>query len=236
MATKRHDGKEMDKGSFGIIGGVLKLVDSYGYVKIIFSAFLMVFVSYTTYIALNPAVIFERYKEYEEQQHMQSFNYRMESTPVVQSIMDNMVHETGALRSFVIEMHNGKYNASGLSFNYGSLTYESDRTGAESIREDYLDFTLDRYPLLSKVHKDGNWHGTIEELEMIDKRLALKLESNDAYYVCLAMIYGSKYEIGFIGMTFSKGDRVDLDAMDNVLHRYSSKISPYLDGERVKNR
>lgn len=234
MATKKHGNNEMDKGGLGFIGGVLKLIDAYGYIKIVFSAFLMVFISYTTYIALNPSVIFDRYMEYEEQRHTESFNYRMESTPIVQSLMDNMVNETGALRGFVIEMHNGKYNSSGLSFNYGSLTYESDRQGTESVKEDYLDFTLDRYPLLSLVHREGKWNGTIEELESIDKRLALKLESNEAYYVYLSMIYGSKREIGFIGLTFSKEDAINIENVEKILYRYTGKISPYLDGEKVK--
>ena len=235
MGAKKQEEKETKGGILNFLWEVLKMVDAYGYFKIIFSAILMVFISYTTYIALNPSVVFERYRQYEEECHTESFNYRMESIPIVTSIMDNMINETGALRGFIIEMHNGKYNSAGLSFNYGSLTYESDRDGVEPIQEDYSDFTLDRYPILLLVYREGKWHGTIDDLKKLDRRLALRLESNDAHSIYLTMIYGVKNEIGFIGLTFGKDDNeTDPECISNILNKYSSKVSPYLDGERIK--
>lgn len=219
---------------FGFIKGAISMIDTYGVFKIVFSCLLMIFISYTTYLTFNPSIMFKRYSEYEAKKHNESFEYRMESAPVVQSVIDNMVIETGALRTFVIEMHNGKYNSSGLSFNYGSLTYEATRDGVESIREDYDDFTLERYPFLYKVYKLGKWSGTVVELMKIDKRLALKLQANNAYYISLSVIYGSKNEIGFIGATFSKDDVIQKNKIENLIYRYAGKIAPYLDGEIAK--
>ena len=218
----------------GFIKGGIAMIDKYGTLKIVFASLLMLFISFITYLTLNPSFVFERYSEYEEKKHIESFNYRMESTPIVQSLTNNMVIESKALRCFIIEMHNGKYNASGLSFNYGALTYEGLRENVESVQEDYNDFTLDRYPILSYVYKNGKWSGNIDELKKIDKRMALKLESNGAYYLSISMIYGTKNDIGFIGASFDKNDSFDKNKVEMLLNKYSSRVSPYLDGERAK--
>lgn len=218
----------------GFLKGGIAMIDKYGALKIVFASLLMLFISFITYLTLNPSFVFERYSEYEEKKHIESFNYRMESTPIVQSMTNNMVIESKALRCFIIEMHNGKYNASGLSFNYGALTYEGLRDNVESVQEDYNDFTLDRYPILSYVYKHGKWSGNIDDLKKIDKRMALKLESNGAYYLAVSMIYGSKNDIGFIGASFGKNDSFDKNKVEILLSKYSSRLSPYLDGESAK--
>ena len=64
--------------------------------------------------------------------------------------------------------------------------------------------------------------------------MALKLESNGAYYLSVSMIYGSKNDIGFIGVSFGKNDSFDKNKVEMLLSKYSSKVSPYLDGESVK--
>jgi hypothetical protein len=225
-----------DSKIIGFLQGSIKLVDTYGAIKIVFVSLLMLFMSLVAYLAINPSFIFERYLEYAEQKHTESFNYRMESTPYVQSAMRNLVMEEDAMRAFVIEMHNGKYNSSGLSFNYGSLTYEALNDNVESVMEDYADFTLDRYSVLTKVWKNGKWSGSIEELRKIDRRLALKLEANGAYYLSLTMIYGVKTEIGFVGVTFGQNSNVDKNRVENILSKYASKISPFLDGNRAKKK
>lgn len=218
----------------GFLKGGIAMIDKYGALKIVFASLLMLFISFITYLTLNPSFVFERYSEYEEKKHIESFSYRMESTPIVQSMTNNMVIESKALRCFIIEMHNGKYNASGLSFNYGALTYEGLRDNVESVQEDYNDFTLDRYPILSYVYKHGKWSGNIDDLKKIDKRMALKLESNGAYYLAVSMIYGSKNDIGFIGASFGKNDSFDKNKVEILLSKYSSRLSPYLDGESAK--
>ena len=114
------------------------------------------------------------------------------------------------------------------------MTYEGLRENVESVQEDYNDFTLDRYPILSYVYKNGKWSGNIDELKKIDKRMALKLESNGAYYLSISMIYGTKNDIGFIGASFDKNDSFDKNKVEMLLNKYSSRVSPYLDGERAK--
>ena len=222
-----------DKKSF--LREILELIDSYGVIRIIGAVILMVFISYATYLSFNPSIIFERYEKYESERHYEMFDYRMHSLPYVQNNLNLLLHDSDAMRAFVIELHNGKANSAGLSFNYGTLTYESLDEGVLSIREDYTEFSLDRYPLLVKVYNDGFWCGDIEKLLSVDKRLAYKMCSNDASYLALATIYGIKSEIGFVGITFNCEDCPKSEVeLRKVLTKYASMISPLLDDEIVK--
>lgn len=213
---------------------VNNILNENGYIKTFITLFFMICFSIAGYVAMNPRIIFEKYKEYEEQVHSASFDYRMKVSPFVDDYTQQILDECGGIRAFVIEMHNGKYNAAGLSFNYGSMTYEAINDTVESIREDYADFTLERYKLITKVYNDGYWSGNIEELSDIDKRLSLKLESNDAKYIAIASIYGVKNEIGFIGVTFSDDMTENSGEIERILKKYSSKISPLLDGQKTE--
>jgi hypothetical protein len=230
----KNNKKDASKGGFSILKETLGLIEKYGPIRIITGCLMMLFVSYATYISLNPSVIFEKYREYEEARHDESFNYRMKVIPIVQSYVDNLLLDIKADRSYIIEMHNGKYNPTGLSFNYGSLTYESLNDSIQSVREDYADFTLERYPVLVKAYKDGYWAGSLDELRTIDKSIALKMEANGCKYAAITIIYGSKRDIGFLGVSFVNKPPKNKDEISIALKKYSSKISPYLDGEMAK--
>ena len=147
--------------------------------------------------------------------------------------LKDMVFEMHAYRGFVIELHNGKVNSTGLSFNYGAMTYEA--LGSDtiiSVAEDYADFTLDRYPILMKVYDEGYWCGTTDDLAKFDKRMALRLESNNAYGIVLTTIYGVKSEIGFLGITYDEmPPNIKVDGTANLMRKYAAQIAPLLDGD-----
>lgn len=216
-----------------VLENIVKFVEKYGYIKIICVTFLMLFVSYSSYLFINPSIMFEKYSQYEEKKHSMSFNYRMESSPKVEAYLNRMLIETGAARCYVIEMHNGKYNSAGLSFNYGAMTYEETRDTVESAREDYSDFSLDRYQFITKMYKKGYWSGTVDDVKRLDKKFAYKLIANDTEFVAFATLYGEDNEIGFIGVSFIKGDTYNVDAVNSALYRYSTIISPLLDGSQA---
>jgi hypothetical protein len=224
--------ESLEKKSF--LRETLELIDKYGIVRIIGAVILMIFVSYATYLSFNPSVIFERYDKYETERHYEMFDYRMQNLPYVQNNLNLLLNETEAIRTFVIELHNGKTNSAGLSFNYGTISYEALSDGVLSIREDYSDFSLDRYPLLVKVYNDGFWCGGVKKLSTIDNRLAHKVCANDGTYIALATIYGIRSEIGFVGVTFDGDVNISETELRKLLTKYASMISPLLDGEKVK--
>ena len=223
-----------DGGRFVIFEWVISLKERYGILNILTSGLLMVFMSIMVTITLNPGIIFDKYSTYAEERHAQSFEYRMKSSKAVQLMLHDIRDDFSAMRVFVIELHNGKSNPTGLSFNFGSLTYEVLSHDATSVREDYSDFSLERYPFIMQLYEDGYWEGYTSDLKKIDKRLALKLESNDVYYVAFTSIYGMNREIGFLGITFSEQEYKQIPNLSNKLRKYATQLSPFLDGEKAK--
>lgn len=234
MANVKKNDENLSSGRFKVLEWVIKLKEKHGWMNIIMSCVMLVFMSVTLNLAINPSIIFDKYREYEELKHAQSFEYRMKSGRAINLIMNEILRETNAKRCFVIEMHNGKSNATGLSFNYGSMTYEVKNDSAESIMEDYAEFSLDRYPFIMYVVDNEHWIGNIESLANIDKKLALKMEANGATSMAIVMIYGIKSEIGFLGITYDgKIDGMNKTRLLMDMTKYAGQISPYLDGERV---
>lgn len=211
----------------------IKFFDKYGYLRTICSVVMMLFMSYSIYLMMNPSIIFERYSVYEEEKHKASFNYRMESSPKVLNYLNELVANSKCDRAFIIELHNGKYNSAGLSFNYGSLTYEALKEGEESIQEDYADFTLDRFPFIMFISKKGYWFGSINEIEKIDPKMGYKLRSNNVRYMSIMPIYGETAEIGFIGISYTTHSSKIPNNVDKLLYKYSQIISPLLDGSKA---
>lgn len=220
------------KDFFSIFTDFVKFCKETGPLRIVGYVVFFLFTAYAVHIGTHPEIIFEKYEEFAERRHAESFFYRMKTSPQIQSYMDQMRLESEGMRTFIIEMHNGKYNAAGLSFNYGALTYESVAEGNASVIDDYLDFALERYPTLGKIYEEGYWSGTVEELMEIDRHLALKLQSNNVEYIAATMIYGTKGDIGFIGVTYDHTD-VNVSKTKQVLVKYAMKISPLLDGTQV---
>lgn len=233
MARKASSNK--NGGHFWLLEEFLGIIKKYGYSRIIFSTIVMVFIGYGTYLTLHPQVLFERYSRYEENRHTKSFEKRIDNYPMIKSNIEQLVVDTKSYRSFIIEMHNGKYNSAGLSFNYGSLTYEALCDSAETVKEDYTDFSLERYPLTLKVYYDGYYFGSIEDLKKYDNRLALRMESNGVSYIAVSIIYGSSENIGFIGVTYKDKPTINESDIKQTLTKYASKMSILLDGYKDKN-
>ena len=215
---------------FGWVDEIASLIDKHGYWKLISTCIMFVFMSFIAYVAINPTVYFEKYQEFENNRHIESFNQRLKVSPLIDGYLDQFINEVGGMRAFVIEMHNGKSNAAGLSFNYGSMTYEALAEDAMSIKEDYVDFTLDKYKTPLYIYKNGFLEGTIDEIRNVDRKLALKLEYSECAYSAAIIIHGKKSEIGFLGVSF-RDKNVDKVAVQNALRKYAAKIGPLLDGE-----
>jgi hypothetical protein len=167
---------------------------------------------------------------------MESFNYRMKTMKMMNLMMERILEDMKGQRCFIIELHNGKTNSTGLSFNYGSLTYEHTADSVSSIMEEYIDFTIDRYQLLSYVYENGHWEGSTEEMRIIDHKLSMRLESNDSYYICIATIFGVKSEIGFLGITYNKKPNIPISTLQNKMMRFAAELSPLLDGELINDK
>lgn len=209
---------------------MLKIIDQYGFLKII-KALLIFFVSsYFIYLTFNPEIIIDKYIKYQTEQHDNAVAYRMKNEPQIRMNLKELLMETSADRAFIIELHNGTNNTSGLPFIYGDMSYEEVRKGVTHIDEDYHDFSLQRFTFFSQLFNDGSWYGSVDQMESFDPKLALRLKSNGVHEIGVVVMYGHEKEIGFIGISFTGNeDAHDKNQMKKVIRKYCQKISPLLD-------
>ena len=209
---------------------MLKIIDQYGFLKII-KALLIFFVSsYFIYLTFNPEIIIDKYIKYQTEQHDNAVAYRMKNEPQIRMNLKELLMETSADRAFIIELHNGTNNTSGLPFIYGDMSYEEVRKGVTHIDEDYHDFSLQRFTFFGQLFNDGSWYGSVDEMESFDPKLALRLKSNGVHEIGVVVMYGHEKEIGFIGISFTGNeDAHDKNQMKKVIRKYCQKISPLLD-------
>lgn len=216
---------------------MLKIIDQYGVFKIFRALLVFLFASYFIYLTFNPEIIIEKYVKYKTEQHDSAVAYRKKNDPLIRMHLKELLFETDADRAFIIELHNGTTNNSGLPFYYGDMTYEEVATDVSHVDEDYHDFSLQRFPFFGKLFNDGSWYGHVDSLNIIDEKLALRLKSNGSCEIGTVIIYGREKEIGFIGISFTKkcGEHDEVK-MKKIIRKYGQKIAPYLDASYILNK
>ena len=205
---------------------------SIGVFRLIYVSCALLFISCVMFLVLNPEKIFKAFMQYQEKQHNIAIQQRFERTPIVDSYLRNLLHDTGAARAFVLEVHNGRVNPTGLSFNYAGMTYEITRDTVPSAFDEFKDVAVDRFIFIPKLLGTTCWSGTIKSLRDIDKALAHKIATNNTYYMSIRVLYGENSEIGFLGVSFMEGDHIDSTYVDNVLRKYAAKIAINLDATK----
>ena len=149
---------------------------------------------------------FKTHSEQVEQEHSDALDIRNKIKPEVDDILKTSLVTLGADRVFVMEMHNGSNNTSGLPFIYGEMTYEQVRSGIEHIDDDYININLSRFSFPLFMEREHVWCGTIKELSEVDDKLAKRMESNDVTYFAIMHIYGVSNLIGYFGITYCNGN------------------------------
>ena len=215
---------------------LLDMLKVHGPIRMIGGALFFVFFSWMTYIAIHPEVVFERYEKYITEIHSVSTDYRMESSPVIRSYLNQLSMEVGAERAYILEFHNGKSNPSGLQWQFGDLTFLND--GTEDISDEIQNVSLSRYNFANLIHENGYWAGGIDEIINIDERFYNRMRLNGGKYFAFQMIYGSNMtEIGILGVSFVEGDKTpDRQHVLMEIHKYASAISPLLDEANARKK
>jgi hypothetical protein len=185
------------------------------------------------YTAISQGFIFEKYREKLDKDHKKSVEYRMKSTPIIINYLNCLAVETNAHRAFIMEYHNGKSNSTGLQWQFADLTFSNDNTDHNMYN--YVDMPLTDSPHTLYLHRNTYFVGTIEELKQIDKKLSLRMESNDYVYCTMMMIYGKNLEpIGYLALSFKEMPNKDSNCLNSIMHKYITAITPYLDASSIK--
>jgi hypothetical protein len=185
------------------------------------------------YTAISQGFIFNSYRDKLDKDHKKSVEYRMKSTPIIINYLNSLAVETNAHRAFIMEYHNGKSNSTGLQWQFADLTFSNDNTDHNMYN--YVDMPLTDSPHTLYLHRNTYFVGTIEELKQIDKKLSLRMESNDYVYCTMMMIYGKNLEpIGYLALSFKEMPNKDSNCLNSIMHKYITAITPYLDASSIK--
>ena len=194
--------QKIEKG-IGFLQRLIALQNKYGFFSIIKGLFILLLSGYVVFFALNPTYLLEKIENTKSEQHEYAISNRIKSDAEIRLILERLLDKAKAGRSWLIEFHNGSSNlSSGLPFIYGSMRLEATQDSIMGVEEDYADFSLSRYPLLSKVLEDGFFYGNIEDIKPLDQKLYFKMKSNNVTEVALLAIYKGNTPLGIVGLTY----------------------------------
>lgn len=214
----------------------INLVDKYGLFRI-FKA-LCVFLSFAIilYTASHMDKIIDKVVQIQEERHRNehsaALEFRLKIKPQVDNVLKSSLDDLKADRAFIVEMHNGNSNSSGLPFLYGEMTYETAREGVDDIDNQYTNVNLSRIPLSLYLENNKFWLGSCDDLAKIDKKLAARCFSNDMQYLAICTIYGTNNEIGYYGVSYTSTSIKNKPTKEAILKSLlisSQKLSTLLD-------
>lgn len=196
---------------------------------VLLKTFLMlIFFGITFFFILNPTYFFEKYEEYTKKRHESELVERFNNTQLMSDELNEMLYELHADRTFFIEYHNSVKSLQGAPFAYGSMSFEKLHPNRELvfIADEYTDFPLTKYDMVIHLYGEEMFVGTINELELIDKRLAGKLKISNITQVALIEVWGDNQPLGILGATWSEHEVLTeyKDKIEKIMHQRSSRI------------
>lgn len=127
---------------------------------------------------LNPGFVIKGVTDIIDSINDDKKEFRQENDPLIRSALHDAVWQLDAVRSSVLEFHNGKENPSGLGFYYADMNYEIVKNADFYVSEQYQNINLSLLNLPEYLYDNGYWYGTVEELQQIDPKLASMIKKN----------------------------------------------------------
>jgi len=234
----------LDGEQLGFLEKIIKIINKYGVFKVFQALCVIGIFVYLMYNAHNVGQAvqnivrteIENHNEKAEQEHNDALIVRQKIKPKIDSILTDALTIMNADRVFVMEMHNGNNNTSGLPFLYGEMTYEQVRNGVSHIDDDYLNLNLSRFTFPLYLEHEHLWQGTTEDLSKIDDKLSKRLLSNDVSYLAIIQIHGLSNFIGYFGVSYCN-DKTPIDKKQIIaqLTIITQQLSVILDANNVVN-
>lgn len=220
--------ERIDKG-MGWLQKMLNLQNKYGFFSIVKGLFLLFLAGYVVFFALNPKYLLERVTTIQTEQHDNLVRSRLAADSDIRLILSKTMHNTNADRAWLIEFHNGNKNlTTGLPFLFGSMRIEETQDSIPNVDEDYADFSLSKYKLITKVLDEGFFYGNIKDVQSIDKRLYYKFQSNDINEIALLTIYNEDKPAGIVGLSFCNNKQMDKQLVGKRIRSAGIQIATLL--------
>lgn len=211
--------QKVDKG-LGWLDKALNIVDKYKFRTIFKAIIIILIVAATVGFINNPTYIFEKYKEWSDQQHKELLEKRMKNNEKLHLKAEQLLYRINADRVMILELHNGLENAAGLPFSKCSATYEALNVGVKPIADQYQSVNLSLMPFATYLFEKGYWCGDVEELAEIDRGLYYKMMANETTHFAACVVEGVDNALAFIFVSFkATGDDHKCDEVrENIRH------------------
>lgn len=161
-----------------------------------------------------------------------NMNIRDQVSPQISSYLSRLLYVLDADHSFIIELHNGKKNATSLPFKYYDMTYEevNDERNTPFVSDSYTNAMVSHYKLPYWLADNTTFIGTTEELSEIDPRFASNMASQNGKYLGMMILRSRGQNIGFIGVSYDHEEYIkDVKVIENKLEEYAKIMAPLLD-------
>ena len=244
MVDDDSDERVVISGPLGWVEKIILLSERFGVKKLLQAVFfIVVFIGADfVYNALQSdevtKSVIETIKKQEREEHDAGSSVRGYVSPKINETLIKLVYELHADRAFVIEMHNGKENASSLPFVYFDMTYEEVREdeNVKYVQPHFENINMNNYTMPWYLSEHMYFIGNIEDIKKIDKRLAVRFEDEGGAYCGLILMRSNGINIGFLGVSY-KDPRPEVtdEAIHNKLTKYVQDISSLLDLNKAKN-
>lgn len=160
-------------------------------------------------------------------------------TPKIQKRLTSLVYTLNCDRAFVIELHNGKKNATELPFKYFDMTYEevNDKRHIKHVSQHFLNIMVTHYKIPYFLAKENFFYGDVEELEKVDRRFAANFEEHRGAHIAMITLRVNGEEIGFLGVSYEETERVpSKETIKKVLSDEADAIKDFLDLSAQKGK
>lgn len=198
---------------------LLAISKKYSFWDILKTLFISILVVYMSFLFMNPSYIFEKYTKLMEDKHKVELSERFAQSRVVSNELSLMLNKTNADRVFFIEYHNSVKSLQGAPFAFGSMDFEEVAEGVDFIGDEYTNFSLTKYKFVSYINEHLIFFGPVENIEEIDRRLYLKLLSNDIQYIALIEVEGTEHPLGILGFSWTIDNFDDAAKKENEIKK-----------------
>lgn len=220
--------QNVEKG-IGWLQKLLGLQQKYGFFSILKGLLIILVTGYVIFFALNPKYLLDKIEIVQAERHDDAVSKRIQADAEIRLMLNRLLHNLHADRTWLIELHNGSKNlSSGLPFLYGDMRIEEVAEGIDNVDDEYTDFSLSKYPFISKVFDDGFFWGTIESLREIDERMYFKFKSNGVSSVALLALYSGDKPLGILGISFCGDNQMNAVEVGRSIRKCGVKVATLL--------
>lgn len=199
----------------GWLDNILKTIKKYSIWEIGKALMLIIVLSLTVRICIDPTFLFESWKEWQENYHEMELVERSDKDSRIKAHLDTWIYKYHAERIFVIQYHNGTKD-----WQHGTMRFEKCLNNVESIRTDYVNFNLTWLDMPFYLKEHNIFIGDITALREIDPVLCDQLEPFNIHYVAFILLRNTNGDpAGIYGCTWGATE-IDLDTKKPQIREY----------------